>query len=117
MRVHWELGVAYWRAPEDTEGVQDLFDVNATPVFRFATVRQAPRPYADIGIGVHVLSEHRIGERELSTPYHFGSIAGVGLELESGLDLSLRFQHLSNAAVGLPNPGINFALLRLAIRY
>ena len=117
MHVQWELGIAYWRAQENTAGVQDLFDISATPVLRFSIAREVPRPYADLGIGVHLLTEHRIGERELSTPYHFGSLAGLGIELDHGLDLSLRFQHLSNASVDLPNPGINFALLCVAVRY
>jgi hypothetical protein len=117
MQIFWELGLARWQA-QDSSGERDLLDVSATPVLRFSPHHSAPRAYADLAIGVHVLTEHRIGERELSTPYHFGSFAGIGVELGDGrYDLGIRIQHLSNASVDIPNPGINFTLLRLGIRF
>jgi hypothetical protein len=114
MKIFWELGLAYWEAVEKSAPVGWLVDVSATPVVRFPLVSGV---FADIGIGVHIMSEHEIGQRELSTPYHFGSIAGLGVEFGRDYDLSLRAQHLSNASVDPPNPGIDFVLLRLGFHF
>jgi hypothetical protein len=32
-------------------------------------------------------------------------------------DLGLRLQHLSNAGIEHPNPGVNFVIMRLGYRY
>jgi len=115
--LHWELGVAWWEA-EERARVTGLYEANATPVYRFSLADPVPGLFVDLGIGVHALSEHRIGERELGSQYHFGSFIGLGLMPgDRRYNLSLRLQHLSNAGVELPNPGINFLLLRFGVRH
>lgn len=120
LRIHWEFGLAYWRARHGSTGVDEVYDANVTPVLRFApTCRAGTQPYVEFGLGFHVLSEDRIEDRTLSSTYHFGSHLGVGLVTGSDrrLDLGLRYQHLSNASLATPNPGIDFAIARLAWRF
>lgn len=114
LRIHWEFGVARWRASHAATGVSELYDADLTPVIRFVRPGAASQPYLEFGIGAHVLSEDRIADRVLSSTYHFGSHVGIGLQWGEGADMTLRYQHLSNASLETPNPGIDFAIVRLA---
>jgi hypothetical protein len=119
-QIHWELGLAGWRAPEENGGDRQLIDVSATPVLWLSPAAAAAmQPYGEVGIGVHALSEHRIGERELATPYHFGSLIGAGMRWgpQRRYHAGIRVQHLSNAGVESPNPGINFTTITLGVQY
>lgn len=116
LRIHWEFGLAYWRAYDADTGVEEIYNANVTPVLRFSpTHRTGIRPYVEFGLGFHVLTEDRIEDRTLSSTYHFGSHLGVGVVTSSDrrFDLGLRYQHLSNASLETPNPGIDFAIARV----
>lgn len=120
LRIHWELGLAYWRAYGASTGVDEVYDLNVTPVLRLSPTRwNGSRPYFEFGIGAHVLTEDRIEDRRLSSTYHFGSHLGVGVITgpQHRFDLGLRYQHLSNASLATPNPGIDFAIARVAWRF
>ena len=89
-----------------------------TPVFRlqrhpFGATRI--QPYLEAGVGFHLLSEREIENIILSTSFQFGIDVGWGLLWghDRRVELGYRFQHLSNAGIRLPNPGINFHLLYL----
>ncbi|MGE0080348.1 MAG: acyloxyacyl hydrolase [Thiohalomonadaceae bacterium] len=116
LRIHWEFGLACWRAHDSSTGVDEIYNANVTPVLRFSpTGRRGARPYAEFGLGFHVLSDDRIEDRTLSSTYHFGSHVGVGLVTggDRRFDLGVRYQHLSNASLETPNPGIDFAIARI----
>ena len=86
-----------------------LIDGSFTPTLRYGHERGA---YVDGGIGFHVLSETRISSAvEFSTRFQFGDHVGAGYRI-GRYDLSMRIQHLSNAGIRNPNPGINFLHLR-----
>ena len=48
-----------------------------------------------------------------STRFQFGDHLGVGVR-RGQYDIGLRLQHLSNAGLRNPNPGVNFLQLHLA---
>ena len=107
---NWHL---YWDATLGTwdSDTGSLVDVGLTPVFRYAQAKYGP--YVEGGVGFHVLSETAISSAiDFSTQFQFGSHVGAGYRFNR-YDLSLRLQHLSNAGIKNPNPGINFLQLRL----
>jgi lipid A 3-O-deacylase len=102
----WDAALGGWHSDAGT-----VYDLGLTPVLRYAHSSQGA--YADGGIGVHWLSSTHISSAlDFSTRFQFGDHVGVGYRLER-YDVSLRFQHLSNAGIRNPNPGINFLQLRL----
>ncbi len=102
---YWDGTVGNWGS--DTGSLQEFA---ITPTLRYGRERGL---YADGGIGFHVVSEKRISSAiTFSTKFQFGDHLGIGYRFER-YDLSLRLQHLSNAGIRNPNPGVNFLELRL----
>lgn len=88
-----------------------VYDLGLTPVFRLE--RTGGSPYFEAAVGFHALSDLDFGHgRETSTRFQFGDHIGVGL-VRGRYDWSLRLQHLSNAGIRNPNPGLNFLQLRV----
>lgn len=120
----WEVDAGYWWGKDgggDPDG-EDLAEIGFTPVFRLQ--RHGPfengiRPYVELGIGAHVLSQTRYSDKRLSTMFQFGDHLGAGFAFGEGgrFTLTYRFQHLSNGGIKRPNPGIEFHILQLAYRY
>ena len=112
---HIDLVGGYWNA-DQVAGAQhdELFDVGLTPVLRLQP-NERVGPYAELGLGAHVLSHTSIGLTRMSTAFQFGSHIGLGYRFgaKSSYDLAYRFQHLSNAGIKHPNAGINFHQIRL----
>jgi lipid A 3-O-deacylase len=118
---YWDLSVGHWHAHNPEGGNHDVGDVGVTPVFRVTErVRSAYAPYAELAVGIHYLSEHRIyAGRDMSTHFQFGDHVGLGVSFgaQQAWDLGVRLQHLSNAGLKNPNPGINFYQVRAAYHF
>ena len=115
----WQLG-GYWDAQVGgwNNLVGTLSDVSLTPVFRLAQGNSGL--YFEGAIGFHYLSKRPSrGGAPFSTHFQFGDHLGIGTRFGEGnrYDLSLRVQHLSNAGIDNPNPGINLLLLRLQYHF
>lgn len=118
----WAFEAGYWRWDDKRDppiGSDKLAEVAATPVFRLE--RQIPfasgaRPFVEAAIGVHFISETWVSSRDLSSNFHFGSHVGGGWYFgrNGRFELALYIQHLSNAGLKEPNPGINLGLLQFA---
>ena len=110
---YWELSAGAWDGGRNT-----LLDLGVTPVFRLEQAQPSgSAPYVEAAIGLHLLSQQRItAAKEFSTSWQFGDHLGAGLRFGARrqYDLGLRLQHISNASLKRPNPGINFLLLRFA---
>ena len=105
-RLYREASLARWDVTPGT-----IYDLGLTPVFRYAR-DAAHGPYAEAAIGLHLLTGSTINrDVTLSTRFQFGDHVGLGYRFER-YDVSLRLQHLSNAGIRNPNPGINFLELR-----
>jgi lipid A 3-O-deacylase len=114
----WELDGGRWWGKDG----EDLWEVGLTPVFRFQRHRPLDlgiRPWVELGIGVHVLSQTRYSDKRLSTMLQFGDHLGAGFSFGDRQQYSLvyRFQHHSNGGIKRPNPGIEFHILQLGYRY
>lgn len=115
---YWDAELAYMDADTSSDDNDELWDVSLTPVFRYqrdASLSSGVTPFAEAGVGPHLISETRIGSQKMSTAFQFGSLLGFGLGFgERGqYELSYRFQHISNVDIKKPNDGLNLHLLRL----
>lgn len=115
---YWDAELAWIDSDNNDEGNTELWDLSLTPVLRYqrdAELSSGVTPFAEAGIGAHLLSDTRLGDQKLSTAFQFGSMVGFGLGFgERGqYELSYRFQHISNADIKKPNDGLNLHLLRL----
>ena len=114
---YWEASFSYWDGDNGRTGNGDLGEIGFTPVFRLwpHSPWTALRPYLEGGIGAHLMSDSEFGDRDFDIAFAFGNHLGAGVRFgaDEALEVGYRFQHLSNASIGDPNPGINFHLLRL----
>ncbi len=113
-----ELAVSRWTARIGSRRL-NLTDVGVTPVFRLIrTGQESMHWYLEGGIGAHLMSRTRLGPQVFSTAFQFGEFGGIGLLFGRGLryDLDLRLVHESNGDLKTPNDGMDFVLLRLALR-
>ena len=77
-------------------------------------------PYVELGIGAHYLTNETITQRrQFSTNFQFGDHIGAGVQFgeHDAFDIAYRLQHLSNAGIDHPNPGINFHQVRLQYHF
>ena len=116
---YWDASLGQWHRGSVASGQnKDITDVGFTPVFRIQP-NALKGPYAEAGIGLHLLSHSSIGDKNLSTSFQFGDHLGVGYRFgaKGAFDLGYRFQHFSNGGIKRPNPGINFNQVRLQYHF
>jgi hypothetical protein len=65
----------------------------------------------EFGISPTVLTRTHFSSKDLGFPFQFTSHAGLNLDVSAHVRLTYRFQHMSNAAIAHPNPGLNLHLL------
>ncbi len=63
------------------------------------------------GIGPAVITETEFGTADFGIPFQFISHLGLNWGVSRRIRLSYHFEHMSNAGLGTPNPGINLHLL------
>lgn len=94
--------------------------VGITPVIRFQPNGQANRWFGEIGIGANfILPIYRSREKRFSTEFNFGDHIAIGRQFgeQRRYELALRLEHFSNGGIDHPNPGENFAQLRLSRKF
>ena len=110
---YWDLQLGQW------DGASNVTDIGLTPTFRFEP-SSGYGPYVEAAIGFHYLSSKNIaGGKQFSTHFQFGDHIGAGYRFgdKGRYDIGVRLQHLSNAGIKRPNPGINFALVRFQYHF
>ena len=108
-----EAHLAYWHAREGAFH-NNVYAFGVQPMVRFIKDSGAIRPYIEAGAGLRVLSHPTITDTyTLSTAFQFTEIVGVGAQFggRQQYQAGVRFQHISNAGIKEPNPGINFTQL------
>jgi lipid A 3-O-deacylase len=102
--------LGYWRDSPDS-----IFALGISPVFvyEFTPWASGHQFYIDGGIGVALLSDTRIGTRDLGSTFQFEDQIGVGVRLGQNRqhDLNVRYLHYSNGGFSDPNDGIDILLL------
>lgn len=119
---YWQGAVAAWDWDETGNGRDHLVDVGADAVLRLQKETAwvgTLTPFIEAGLGLHWLSQSELDELQLSSHYHFASQFGIGFAFgeKRDIDFSWHIQHLSNAGLKEPNPGINFSILKIGYRF
>ena len=71
--------------------------------------------FVEGGCSPTMLSRHEFGVNNYGCNFQFTTYGGVGVALGRRWEMACRFQHMSNAGLAQPNPGLN--LLGLSLRY
>jgi len=119
---YWDAELGYVETTREDNENDELYDLALIPVFRMqrdTSLSSGISPYAEAGIGPHLISETRLGDRRFSTALQFGSLIGFGLGFgdKGQYELSYRFQHISNSGIKTPNDGMNLHMLRLGYSF
>jgi len=108
LRLRHEAELATWRVP----GAPDVQELGYSPVLRLERplAGSSTRFFVEGSIGVRLLSGTHVGEHSLSTAFQFSDQLGLGWQwgAQGRHTLGLRLQHISNADIKRPNPGMNF---------
>jgi lipid A 3-O-deacylase len=117
---YWDTELAFMEV--DRGSTDEALGLSITPVFRYqrdARLSSGITPFAEAGLGFHLLSETNIGDNNLSTAFQFGSLFGLGVGFgERGqYELSYRFTHISNGDIKKPNDGLDLHLLKLGYNF
>jgi opacity protein-like surface antigen len=118
LACYWDLGLGYWHKSGAPGRNEDITEIGLTPVLRLQP-NGLEGPYAELGLGVHLMSSTTLGDKSMSTQFQFGNHVGVGYRfgVKRAFDLSYRYQHLSNASIKQPNDGIDFHQVRLQYHF
>jgi len=125
---YWELDLADLHGSKNNgiEGrTQNVTEIGFTPVIRWSQTKtdsiffqKTEGFFAEIGIGPnHMASRFNNNGRVMGSCFQFGDHVGVGYKFENGAELTLKFQHYSNAGMAEPNPAINFATLKFGYMF
>jgi len=87
-----------------------------TPVLAWRWANHRWAPFIETGLGINYINLTKNRDRTLSTHFQFGEILGIAMEYRQ-LKLGLRFQHISNAGMVVPNDGYNFYGAVINYRY
>lgn len=71
----------------------------------------------NLGINPAFLSEDTYGEEDIGGNFHIISHATLFLKLGDSFSLGYRIQHISNAGIESPNPGVNIQMLELSYKF
>jgi lipid A 3-O-deacylase len=106
-----EFHAAYWHLSETAATQPTIWEFGVTPVFRIIKDTGWIRPYFEAGVGVRMLTHVELTpDRTLSSAFQFADMLGVGAQFgaHQNYQAGVRFQHISNADIKTPNPGLNF---------
>lgn len=117
---YWDVSVARWHS-NDVDGSHDVVDVGFAPGLRYQKSGPAAFiPYVEASLGIHYLTNTSITRyRHFSTNYQFGPQLGAGFRFggKGEYDLAYSLQHISNADIKKPNPGIDFQQIRFRYHF
>ena len=114
-----EAHAAWWHTDEGNEH-DNIGEFGVTPIVRFIRGEGAIRPFVEAGVGVRLITHPRISSSyTLSSAFQFADMVGVGAQFggHQQYQVGYRFQHLSNASIKEPNPGINFQQIYLQYNF
>jgi lipid A 3-O-deacylase len=114
-----EVEVSRWRTSGQADD-RNFTQVGIAPVLRLYPRAWASGWFVEAGIGANAISPHYCNEtRVFSTAFNFGDHIALGRRFgdREASEVSLRFQHFSNASIKRPNPGENFLQLRVMQRF
>lgn len=118
-RLYLEIAAGRWQSGRPDE--RGSWWVSQATLAPAARIEFASSPvYVDAGVGPSwVAPLYQNGRKRFSTKFNFRSHLAVGARLPGPVehDLSLRLEHLSNAGIRRPNPGVNLFAVRYTRRF
>jgi hypothetical protein len=109
----WWMRLANWHARNDAATDKDVWDVGVVPVLRLrSSAASSVIPFAEAGIGAHLISRTRLDDRKFSTAFQFGEHVAVGARF-GAYTAALRLEHVSNGSIKRPNSGMTFTGVEL----
>lgn len=118
-KVHGEANVARWHGCIGVN-CNHVTDAGVSAVFRTTLSYSAGHSwYLDLAVGAHLISPTSIGEQVYSTGFQFSEMSGAGLLFgpRQRYEAGLRYMHESNGDIKLPNDGMNFVQLHVAVHW
>lgn len=116
---YWDLSLSHWKNRSRHRTHKEVYDLGLTPILRLETVEPtSPSPYAEVGIGLHMLSHSSVSTfRRFGSAFQFSEHFGAGFRFGTRrqFDLGYRFEHISNGGLQPPNKGINYSLVRFGV--
>lgn len=112
-----ELFATAMRAHEAGGGNQSFLQLGLVPMVRYGFDGGRSPWFVEAGIGLSVMDRlYATPERSLSTRWNFSDNFAVGRSFGANgqHEVSLRWQHTSNAGIKKPNPGLDLLMLRYA---
>ena len=119
---YWEAGIAHWDGDSGKHRNDNITLIGVTPVFRLTRhnkLDNGMKPFFEGAIGFHLMSDDKIGDKDLGGNFTFGDHISGGAQFGDRLqhELSLRLQHFSNAGIYSDNQGMNFATIRYGYNF
>ena len=71
----------------------------------------------EAGINPTLMSKHEFGEADFGGNFQFTSFVGVNARLGEQVSATVRVQHMSNASIYSPNPGLDQTMLGIYYRF
>jgi len=117
-----EFGINYWDSDTRPSRNDSLVDFGLSPIVRLqfdSFTFFGARPFIEGGVGFHVFTDDKFGDKDFGIPFAFAPTGGAGVRfgVDERFELAYRYQHLSNAGLSDSNPGIDFHLLRLSYHF
>jgi hypothetical protein len=109
-----EASVGHWQSPSQY-AYRSLDDVGLTPIFKIKTDANSPW-YAEVGVGLHYLSNVHIKDYSKSTQFQFGDQFGIGWE-NNAFRVGYKYMHVSNGNIEIPNPSTDFNMIEVGYRH
>lgn len=120
LTAHTELFASLWRARDFGGGRQNFVQLNLVPMLRYRFDAGRSPWFAEIGIGLSVTDKTFVTpDKTFSTRFNFSDNLALGRNFgaKGEHEVSLRWQHTSNAGIKKPNPGLDLVLVRYATSF
>jgi lipid A 3-O-deacylase len=117
--LHWGFNLSHWRtaAVAPGEGHRNFTQAGVDVLFRDDFAEGASPWFLEVKFGAALFNHpYATPERRFSTAFQFTESLGLGRRIGPShrQEISLHFQHFSNAGIREPNPGENVVRLRYA---
>ena len=120
LRGHWDIYLSRWSF-DGMGGHNHSLLLGVTPTLRLRPDGGRSAWFWEAGIGATLANRRYrpVGQEAFGTRFNFASHLGLGVSLgaQRRHELLLRLQHVSNAGIKEPNPGLNLVQLRYALHF
>lgn len=118
---YWDLYIGQWRGPQANGVDRSYTQIGALAMWRWRFSEGQSKWFAEAGIGLSYLDDtySKPGGRTFGSRLNFTERLGLGRSFgpRDAHELSVSYQHHSNAGIKKPNPGEDFIQVRYAYKF